>query len=251
MGNYAQVVLVDAPIRYYRLDESTGTTIYDMGSQRQNGTLHGGVTLSQTGLLTGDFNTCALFNGSSGYISIPTTGLPSSGASPWTLEGWVNVASSPSSFGAVLVLGNFPNNLELCYKGSGQFAILVDNTTTAIDPDSLTIHTTYHLVAVFDGSNLILYVNGQDVASHSLSSVTLTYGNASISDNSDYFNGNLDEVAIYTTALSASQVQKHYLAGINLFSVNFPVVSITTLVRDGNQATKTRDGLSLTTQARG
>ena len=72
---YATTVGADLPLRYYRLDESSGTTAHDLGSQAQNGTLNGGITLSQPSLLMTDSDTSMLFDGSTGYISAAKTGL--------------------------------------------------------------------------------------------------------------------------------------------------------------------------------
>src|SRR6266851_29344 len=86
---YPLTILQDRPIRYYR---SSAT---DSGSQAKDGTVHGGVTLAQTGLISGDTDTSALFNGSTGYISVPTTGLPSGGN--WTMECWIKIPAIPQN----------------------------------------------------------------------------------------------------------------------------------------------------------
>src|SRR5437667_11365518 len=95
--SYSSTVLAKSPIRYYRLGESSGTVATDSSSQAQNGTLTGGgITLGQTGLLTGDSDTAALFSGTAGYITVPTTGFPS-GAQAISLECWLSTTALPDA----------------------------------------------------------------------------------------------------------------------------------------------------------
>lgn len=88
-------------------------------------------------------------------------------------------------------------------------------TTYPISPDRW-----YHLVAVWDGTQMHLYVNGSQVASRTLTAPLedvwrpgeqFQLGAASDEDNAERFlNGKLDEVAYYDHALTAQQVAHHY-----------------------------------------
>ena len=99
ISSYVRRIFLDLPLRYYRLGENAGTIACDFGSQSQNGTYNGGITLNQTSLIVGDTgNTSVVLNGSSGYITLPTTGLPT-GANSWSFECWWKVpASIPGSW---------------------------------------------------------------------------------------------------------------------------------------------------------
>ena len=70
-----------------------------------------------------------------------------------------------------------------------------------------------------DGSNLTLYVNGAQVANGPEATITDTPAtHVSFGATSDFtvewFDGSLDEPAIYTHALAAARVLAHYQAGI-------------------------------------
>jgi hypothetical protein len=78
----------------------------------------------------------------------------------------------------------------------------------------------YHVVATYDGTTMRLYVNGalEDTVASSL----LVENNAlplyvgvfgAINVTNQLFHGQMDEVAIYATVLSAQQVAQHYNAG--------------------------------------
>ncbi len=75
----------------------------------------------------------------------------------------------------------------------------------------------YHAVVTVRGTSLNIYVNGvlRKSASVSVESCTTPGGNISIGRFAPafYFGGSVDEVAVYSTALSATDVANHYLAG--------------------------------------
>jgi len=84
----------------------------------------------------------------------------------------------------------------------------------------------YHVAAVFDGTNITLYVNGSSAATAALPSgqsiranpfLPLTIGSST--EYGRWYSGDLDEAAVYTNALSAAQVQAHYQAGTNAVPV--------------------------------
>jgi len=52
--NYAAIVLGDSPIGYWRFNEPSGTTAYDISGNNNHGTLNGLVTLGHGSLLTSD-----------------------------------------------------------------------------------------------------------------------------------------------------------------------------------------------------
>ncbi len=67
---YADVVLADSPLAYYRLGESSGTTMTDSSGNGRHGTYVGSPTLGAAGLVPGD--TCADFDGVNDYAAAGT-----------------------------------------------------------------------------------------------------------------------------------------------------------------------------------
>lgn len=254
MGSYPSIVLADSPIRYYRLGEASGTTAYDQSRNLSNGTLHGGITLNQAGALNADTDTSMLFNGSTGYISLLTSGLPT-GAAAWSIECWLSLPSLPGA-------GNFPVAVALGNTGVNQGGGFLFNGDTQkllltifggvgdVGALSIPANAVFHCVGTYDGTTVKFYVNNAFMGSltHSLNfSAGAVIG--ADPDPALFWPGLIDEVALYSAALSATQIKNHYLAGIG--ALNFPVVPLTTLTRDGRMTTTARDGLSLTTKTRG
>ena len=104
-----------------------------------------------------------------------------------------------------------------CYNTSGETAV-----TAAAANVSITINTWYHVVGVFDGTNVVLYVNGTNVATTSIPGGSSFRANTSAPmaflarSGGDYtYVGDLDEGAFYPRALTAAEVLAHYQAGTN------------------------------------
>lgn len=252
MSYYAAVVLGDKPSGYWRLGEASGTTAFDQTSNHYDGTLHGGITLAQPGLLQGDADTCKLFNGSSGYISLPAGAFPT-GSAAWSVDFWFSISSLPGGFAVPFNMGGNSNlhNVQIAFQASDNTINFFSWSTGRVIIDVATASFVYYLAVTYDGTTVRLYRNGQFDNSIALAlnldSATAYIGN---DNTTDWFPGLVDELAIYKgTTLSAAQIKNHFLAG--MAALDFPVVAIGMTARDGITATQARDGLGLVTKARG
>ena len=78
----------------------------------------------------------------------------------------------------------------------------------------------YHVVGTYDGSNLRLYFNGSEVGSALADSTSIGAFTAALNIGRSPLGGvtgtdcQIDEVAIYGSALSAARVSAHYNAGV-------------------------------------
>jgi hypothetical protein len=92
-SGYETTITGDGPIAYWPLKETSGTTATDLIAAR-NGTYVGGVTLGSVAGISGDVGTTApVFDGSTGYVSLPSYTWFSGGS--YTVEGWVYPTSAP------------------------------------------------------------------------------------------------------------------------------------------------------------
>jgi hypothetical protein len=218
-NTYSDIVLADAPSRYFRLDESSGTTAFDIAGGAHAGTYSGGFTLGAAGALNGDSDTACTFNGSTAKVSVPTTLMPT-GNQPFAMECWFKFAANPA--GAQMMLGYgdpaHANHqfLEFQLQATGAVAFNCGATFVASAP--LTTGVYHHLLGTWDGTTMRFYVDGASVGTpatpgaQSFPAAPACLIGCSLSA-ANFFSGQVDEVAFYAAALAAARASAHFAAG--------------------------------------
>lgn len=220
MSAYQAAVLADNPVSYWRLGELSGTTAAD-SVDGNPGTINGGVTLGVPGALASDSNTAMSFNGTNGYIGIADkANLDVAG--DFSLELWAKPALLGNTMVAAQKSGSTTTTWQYRIKISSnkqwQGSVFIGNATFSIFSGIAASTTRWdHLVLTRSGSTLTLYMNGVSVGTTNASgALNVGTGIFAIgergSDLTDYFQGSIDEVAFYNTALPASRVLAHYNA---------------------------------------
>ncbi len=210
-SSYRALVMAASPRAYWRVGESSGTTAVDeVGAS--NGTYAGGYTLGAGGALANDSNTAVDLNGASGRISAPS--VPALDlTSQVSIEAWVN----PDSLSGTRWIVNKGTVYYLYISnGTTYFGIHQGGymflTTTAV-----TTGAWQHLVGTYDGSALVLYRDGVVVAqapvTGAISSTPTAVFIGAASAAGSFFDGRIDEVAVYGTALTPAQALAHYQRG--------------------------------------
>jgi hypothetical protein len=194
-----------------------------------NGTINGGVSYGP-----GEVGQAFNFDGTTGYISIPASPSLNIGVgSGITMECWIN----PSHLGPVGAAGrpiveyDSPSAAatELWFEnGSILYANLVDtnggNHTISSAQNSIVTNTWQHVAVTYDKSsgNCFLYINGVQAASANFGNMTpqttypLYLGDRAASflpGTGSLYNGLMDEVGLYSRALSAGEIAAIYNAG--------------------------------------
>jgi RHS repeat-associated protein len=226
---YGPAVLATSSLRaYWPLDETSGTTAHDQASSPANGTYAGGVTLGQSGAITTSSDNAVAFNGSSGYV---WTGIASKlqPSASLTLEAWFKTTATGTR--PIVQSGQWPGaGGAALYLSNGKLASSIDFYTVT-SANSYNDGAWHYAVVTWDGSKETLYVDGALAAPASGNNpnplatthapVYGSYGVLVGKDTygpADYFNGSIDEVALYGSnsdssgALSAGQVANHYAA---------------------------------------
>lgn len=201
-------VSVGGLVAAYGFEEGSGATTVDVSGNGNVGTISGA---TWTG--TGKYGNALSFNGTSSLVTVNdstsldlTTGL--------TLEAWVY----PTAVGGwKSILLKPQGTTGLCYALQGSSAAagvpslgLSVSASNLMAPNPLPLNTWSHLAATYDGSTMVLYVNGVQVASQaqtgtlSTSTDALTIGGDVAGED---WAGSIDEVRIYNRALSASEIQ--------------------------------------------
>jgi hypothetical protein len=219
--SYQDAVLALAPLGYWRLGESSGTTAYDISGHGLNGT-YTSVTLGAAGAIPGDADPAASFDGSSSSLNLGNSVLLM-GTGSHTISVWVNLPSG-SNGGNVFAKNSDESGggwgMTISAASSSWSASVVtlapfSNPTT--NGGTLIAGTWTNLVAVFDNTGGVLstYQDGVFVSSNPTGS-TLRAQNDSFIGNfypSAYFGGLIDEAAIFNSALTPAQITALYTAG--------------------------------------
>ncbi|MCX6929717.1 MAG: LamG domain-containing protein, partial [Verrucomicrobia bacterium] len=232
-ADYSNTVASLNPVAYWRLNEPVSPTLnYALGTATNvgslgtvaNGTYYHSSTLQEPGVLTTD--TCVKLDGTTEYIEVPYTPVLNTNG-PFSVEFWANetVVAAGAKSGVMSFSGNTgflfytdnngPNWGFRVFFGTGR-TYVVDNGP-ANQPD-----TWNHVVGVFDGTLVHIYVNGVENAPaqaiggsgyvpNTTAPLRIGAGNTA-GPASLFFPGWMDEVAMYPYALSSTQIAAHYTA---------------------------------------
>jgi hypothetical protein len=186
-----------------------------------DGSLQGDITFAP-----GEVGQAFSFNGTNGYVSVPDS--PSlQFSSAVTLEAWINPATlTAGNFGTIMAKSNFPvRNFGLWVNGDGSLHLSYINgsgfnISFSTAPDLIPVGVFTHVAGIIDTTAGVMqiYVNGQLAASRATAdpmlpnTLPLTIG-ASDAGPNNFFNGLIDEAAVYNRGLSAAEVRDIYLNG--------------------------------------
>ncbi len=217
-------------LSYWRLGDAPGSTVLTDSSGGGHAGSNAGATLGIPGAIYRDPDTAARFNGTSSSASAP---VDLSASSAITVEFWLkwNTYANDDAL-AMEFTNNFNNNnggfLVDPNSSFGQFAVAIGNGASrnvaefARPSAGVWHHYTFVLDTTQPGATEITpYVDGQ-LVSYTQNGFTGTgagnFANSTLylmsrGGSSLFGAGDLDEVAIYNQALSASTISAHYLAG--------------------------------------
>jgi RHS repeat-associated protein len=219
---YAAQVEADGAGPYWRLGETSGSSFASsLGSY--TGTWTGSPTLGVSGALNGDTNKAVTLNGSSQYGTVSNaSGLNKT--NNFTLELWIKRATNAASqavIGKPLTTTTKSENYAIWLDTSNKIRFEVGNGSSSKTVTSAgAIDTNWHQVtATFASGALKLYVDGS-LSANATATFTTTATNSSTLDvgrasTSTYYGGSLDEIALYGSALTATQITDHYNKGHN------------------------------------
>ncbi|MEK7563518.1 MAG: LamG domain-containing protein, partial [Patescibacteria group bacterium] len=206
-------VSTDSLVGYWKFDEGTGTLAADSSGHGNNGTLTLGPTWSAdpTNVITFTNPYALSFDGVDDYVQ---TTLAPSGYTGISMAAWVKLDAA-GSYPMVMSYGtNADNVLEIRgNSGLGRMEIIRRSDNTAVtDPTSSVGTGWHHFVGQGNGTTFSLYKDGvlvgSSTASHNINSATtFRFGRRSDDGGSSYcFTGSIDDVRIYSRALSAAEI---------------------------------------------
>lgn len=230
-STYEQTILSTPGIRvYWKLDETSGTTALDSGPVGVNLDYANFPALGQPPLADGHSVTftAASSQRAGSFVAAPgIVGIQANGQ--MTVEGWLKTTSAVFSF----VVSSYSASADgdffyVRMEAAGTLTYAIFGTDAVghglFGAVPVNDGSKHYFACTFDATTMKLYVDGVLDAQ-----VNPAMGGFPLSDHNhgvvlgadfsgfpvytNFFNGTLDEVSIYDTALTAAQVLAHYNAG--------------------------------------
>lgn len=217
--SYASEVLADSPRAWYRMTEASGLIQDSSGNANHATSSSGTAGYAQTSPITSEPADKAI-NFVGDYFDVPDHATLDVG-DVFTVEAWVK-RNATTSEGELRIMSKGTGGYDFFLTSdlNGRPVLNIGGTSQVVsgaDPASRIEDTNWHHVVITkSGATCKVYKDGTDV--------TGTVAGGTITDTATAlrvgawtgggltFNGLLDEVALYPTALSAVRVSAHYAA---------------------------------------
>jgi hypothetical protein len=215
---YSATVLADHPVAYWRMDDTTGSTMIDASGNANNGRYVGAYSLGQPSAIAGG---AVAFDGQSGAASVMNS--PSLQVDTVTIEAWIKKRTD-TEYGVYVAKNVAPGGgagsgwfqlLNSHHNGQLEFRVTSDGAPVVVSNSTLALNSWYYVVATYDGATAKLYVNGKLDGTLKVTAVPKqTADPLFIGRRTDglFNDATLAEVAIYSVALSADRIAAHWQA---------------------------------------
>jgi PKD repeat protein len=220
---YGKAVYAADPSFFWRLDDTRGTTrVKDSGQNDVAGNVGRNVAFEQGGALAGVAGTSASFDD-----SITVSSQRVADPQRYTVESWFQTTTTrggkligfgdnadPFNFS-----GSYDRHVYMQDDGRLQFGIWTGQTNLATSSRAYNDGAWHHMAATQGQDGLKLYVDGELVGQNSATEAQgydgywRIGGDNTWGSSSGTFQGRLDEVAVYPTALTADAISTHFALG--------------------------------------
>jgi PKD repeat protein len=226
-GPYPQDVLGAGASDYWRLDRLAGASSDVDLAGFNDLTVNSGVS-STTGAILGDSDTALTFNGSSSSGYAYSSGAAANAPSTFSVGAWFKTTSN--SGGKIVGFGSSKTgtsattdrHIYLDNAGHVYFGVYNNAAFTVNTSGTYRDGNWHQVVGTLSSAGLALYVDGALVGRNTGTTVAQAYtgywriGGDNLNSwpnrpKSAYLNGSIDDVAIYPSALSLTQVRQQFL----------------------------------------
>lgn len=227
LGDYGQKVIDDGAGTFWRLNEPSGTSsIYDWagGNDTTAGT---GISRGAAGALLNSDNTASTFNGTAnGTFASPTV---SNGPDTFSTSAWFRTTST--SGGKIIGFGNAASGNSGSYDrhtymqndGRITFGVYPGGVRTVTSPKAYNDGQWHQVVSSMGPDGMSLYIDGIKVGSRGDTTTGQSYtgywrvggdnlGGWPGQPSSNFFAGDIDDVAVFPTALTPAKVEAQFAA---------------------------------------
>jgi len=206
-----RITLPESPAAYWKMDEAywngTPGEVIDSSGNGNDGTALNGANTT-----TGKYDRAGNFDGTDDYVETgkTATDLGINGANPRTIMFWVYTRSFNN--GGVYECGDYLTDQDFSFRtldtdDNWRVQLIADD----IDFTYPSLNTWVHFAIVYDGTDVIVYADGTEITRAAKSLNTADTHTFKMGEWSGaYFDGLIDELAIYDRALTPSEIAQSY-----------------------------------------
>lgn len=213
-------------VAWYKLDETTGTVVWDAKGGDNNATNSGSVPINQTGKIGTAYGNW----GDPKYLDFNIIALNSNYNRPFSVCAWAKQDNNRADAKVIFVgaggTDNFQYSLEVSSAEKFKFAVCKRGTACyeAVSNGDLTNGLWYHVCGTYvggsDTNGIKVYVNGvlqNTKGTYLAGAVSPANYKGSLGNNQEatnqYWDGKLDEVSYWDINLSQTQINELYNSG--------------------------------------
>ena len=217
-STYATTVLGNSPAAYYRFSETAGSTAADSSGRAAATTYGPGLTLGGAGAVANDADPGLTANGSCCPLATSAAPLPLYNGAR-TVEAWVKPSDNTTRY-----LAGWGRR-----ETDGAFGVTIDPSNIGVigwsDDRYFPLPVTarlrdgawHQVVVTYDGTTATAYLDGQSIGTRTFARRLNTrtnplYVGAGPEGQGYQIYGGLDEVSVYSSALSSGDVAAHFAA---------------------------------------
>lgn len=202
-------------------EEGAGKTAKDSSGNGNDGEIQG-----SPGWVSGKFGKALDFDGQADHVIIPDS--DSLDLNELTIAAWVNLRSYPEDARIITKefgVANPYSVYSLMMSGDGytklEFRPVLDNTRYRIPSNAdVPLNEWVHVAATFDGSNCVVYINGEVDKEEQHTGTMLTNDEPVYIGHSQFwdprfFDGLMDDAALFNVALTQDDIKELMVVGLS------------------------------------
>ncbi|AEL24502.1 heparin lyase I family protein [Cyclobacterium marinum] len=200
-------------VGHWNMDEGNGRTLYDESGMGNHATIEND---SDVSWVNGKLGKALEMNGRTGRYAYVSHNSSLNITESITISAWIRPSKKARK--QILSKGNV-YEFSIFENGKVEFRINRDTNAKDFMIQSVKSYPTdgdtwMHVAATFDGRNSVIYINGEKDHSSTYNSTKINSNSTAVQVGAKYGNnrwtGALDDLRLYNTALSASQIKSIY-----------------------------------------